>query len=105
MSAARNQAANAPNSSSAVSSPRPRPASSAICPAVCGHHGPLGKKRFESCRTASVPAAEAAFAVDDLAGDPGRLVGDQPGDQAGGVVGEAPALLREVTADRLVGFG
>src|SRR5690348_18320755 len=53
----------------------------------------------------SVPAAEAALGVDDLAGDPGSLVGDQPGDQAGGVVGGAPASRREVAADDLVGFG
>src|ERR1700733_11721966 len=44
----------------------------------------------------SVPAAEAAFGVDDLAGDPGGLVCDQPGDQAGGVVGGAPAPGGEV---------
>src|SRR5205814_9771162 len=53
----------------------------------------------------SVPAAEAALGVDDLAGDPGGLVGDQPGDQAGGIVRGAPASRREVTADDLVGFG
>src|SRR6266542_5293784 len=50
----------------------------------------------------SVPAAEAALGADDLAGDPGGLVGDQPGDQAGRVVGGAPAALREAAADDFV---
>src|SRR6185295_20061078 len=50
----------------------------------------------------SVPAAEAALGVDDLTGDPGGLVGDQPGDQTGRVVGGAPAALREVAADDFV---
>src|ERR1700755_381420 len=50
----------------------------------------------------SVPATEAAFGVDDLAGDPGGIVGDQPGDQAGRVVRDAPATAREVAADDFV---
>src|SRR5690349_24578990 len=52
----------------------------------------------------SAGAAEAAFGVDDLAGDPGGFVGGQPGDQAGGVVGRSPSSPREVAADDLVAF-
>ena len=41
------------------------------------------------------PSGGTRLGVDDLAGDPGRLVGAEPGDQPGGVVGRAPAAGRE----------
>src|SRR5579859_2709246 len=71
--------------------------------AGAGTRGRSGEK--EGSAAGSAPAAEPAFAVDDLAGDPGRLVGDQPGDQAGRVVGDAPAAEREMAADGLVSLG
>ena len=42
-------------------------------------------------RQSAAPAGEATLGVDDLPGDPAGLVGEQPGDEAGGVVGLAPA--------------
>ena len=71
---------------------------SASRPSCCCHIGTTGNRDRSAHITGdagggsarcggSVPAAETALGVDDLAGDPGGLVGDQPGDQAGGVVG------------------
>src|SRR5260370_15852351 len=61
--------------------------------------------RVKRLTSGSIPAAEAAFAVDDLAGDPGRLVRDQPGDQAGGGLGDGPARMRGEAAGRPAGPG
>ena len=47
------------------------------------------------------PASEAALGVDDLPGDPAGLIGEQPGDEARGVVGLAPTPLGEHGGDRL----
>ena len=44
--------------------------------------------------------AHAAFGADDLAGDPGGIVGGQPGDQACRIVRSSPAPLREVAPHR-----
>src|SRR5260370_28002705 len=56
--------------------------------------------RVKRLTSGSIPAAEAAFAVDDLAGQSGRPGGGQPGDPAGGVVRDGPALVREGAAER-----
>jgi hypothetical protein len=42
-------------------------------------------------RSSSPSAAEAAFGVDDLAGDPSAVWGDQPADDLGDVLRLAPA--------------
>ena len=47
------------------------------------------------------PPGEAALGVDDLTGDPAGLIGEQPGDEAGGVVGLSPASLGEHGGGRL----
>ena len=44
-------------------------------------------------------AAKAALGVDDLAGDPLRVVGGEPADEAGGVRRLAPAAERHVADD------
>src|SRR4029453_18310897 len=51
--------------------------------------------RWQRSASASSDAAEPTLGVDDLAGDPGRVVGAEPGDQPGGVLGRAPAAGRE----------
>src|ERR687897_2537150 len=50
---------------------------------------------WQGSASASPEAAEPALGGDDLARDPGRVVGAEPGDQPGGVVGGAPATGRE----------
>lgn len=45
-------------------------------------------------------AAEPSLGVDDLAGDPGRLVGDQPGDESRWIIRNTVSTVREHGCDR-----
>src|SRR4029453_18142481 len=55
----------------------------------------LPRLPWQGSASVSPEAAEPTLRVDDLAGDPGPVVGAEPGDQPRGVVGGAPAAGRE----------